>query len=485
MNMLKQLLAITEAKEHKKLVTFSGNVLIIGYGSVGQAILPMILRHVELDPTKITVLELGEHKDLFKTRHPTIKYVAKEIVKSNLDEVLSKHVSSGDYIIDVSLNIDGIAIMTWCLDHEVQYINTSIERWKDEPDETIHTMAERTLYHTHQATRKALGHSEGKATCIATHGANPGLVTHFVKAALIDIAKAMKLDATVPASRQEWAQLAQRTGTKVIHISERDTQVIDVPKIKNEFVNTWSCEGFWAEGRAPAELGWGTHEDPEANVFHHIGGPRNAVYLDRPGVATLVKSWVPIGGSYNGFLVQHSEAVTISEYLSIGEGPQAVYRPTVHYAYNPCDAAIVSVHEFRGRELEMQDAKRIVKDEIVRGIDELGVLLMGHGCNAWWYGSQLGIEEARSLLPHENATSVQVVASLLGAIVWSIKHPKMGYVEPEDLPYDEVLAVAKPYLGPMKSIQSDWTPLEDRNVLYRKPLDKDHPWRFANFKVWS
>jgi len=49
-------------------------------------------------------------------------------------------------------------------------------------------------------------------------------------------------------------------GVKVIHVSERDTQTTTVTKRLNEFVNTWSVEGFHEEGVAPAELGWGTHE---------------------------------------------------------------------------------------------------------------------------------------------------------------------------------------------------------------------------------
>ena len=47
-------------------------------------------------------------------------------------------------------------------------------------------------------------------------------------------------------------------------------------------------------------------------------------------------------------------------------------------------------------------------DDITKGIDELGVLLAGHKKNAYWYGSQLSIEEARSLAPYNNATSLQV-----------------------------------------------------------------------------
>lgn len=472
-----------------KLARLTGRLLMIGYGSVGQAMLPMVLRHIDIDPRKITVLEADDSSELFDERfHGSgIEYIIEEIVEENLDSELSRHVGPGDFLINVSLNIDGIAIVKWCLEHDVMYLDTSIERWRNEPDETITNLADRTLYHSHQMMREATASWKGSgATSVITHGANPGLVSHFTKAALLDVARAMGLRGQVPKSREAWALLMQATGTKVIHISERDTQVIDEPKVQGEFVNTWSCEGFWAEGRAPAELGWGTHEGQvPANGFLHEYGPRNCAYLGQPGVSTLIKSWVPKGGSFNGFLVQHSEAVTISDYFSIGEGPEAQYRPTVHYAYQPCDAALVSVHEFRGRELEMQHVKRVAKNEITTGIDELGVLLLGHGKNAWWYGSQLSIEEARKLLPNESATSVQVVASLLGAMVWALKNPNMGCVEPEELPFEEVLKVAIPYLGTMASVQSDWTPLEDRNILFRKPLNTENPWSFENFRVWS
>jgi homospermidine synthase len=133
----------------------------------------------------------------------------------------------------------------------------------------------------------------------------------------------------------------------------------------------------------------------------------------------------------------------------------------------------------------MQHTTRIAKDEIIGGIDELGVLLMGGEYNAWWYGSQLDINEARELIPHENATSLQVVASMLGAIVWAIKNPKRGMCEPEELPFQEILAVARPYLGPMASVQSDWQPALDRNTLFKGKLDPKNPWQFENFMVFS
>lgn len=475
---------------NKKLARFNGRILLLGFGGVGQTMLPMILRHLAIDPRKVTVLEKDNHLELFHKKYGRsgVKYIIKEVVKDNMENILSQFVKQGDMIINLSLNIDGIEIVTWCLEHGVLYTDTSIERWPDEPDETIPNMADRTLYITHSKIRAVTEPWKNKGpTALVTNGANPGLVSQFTKAALLDIANAMNLDFDVPQSREEWATLMMKTGTKVVHIAERDTQVIDKPKMKGEFVNTWSCEGFWAEGRAPSELGWGTHErSSPVDGYIHREGPGNAAYLKSPGVATLAKSWVPKGGSYNGFVVQHSESVTMSDYFTLtNPDGYPLYRPTVNYVYCPCDAALASVHEFRSRELRIQDKKRIVKTEIVSGIDELGVLLLGHGMNGWWYGSQMSIQEATAVMPGEGPTTIQVVANMLAGIVWMIQNPRMGYVEPEDLPFDFILNLAMPFLGTMASVPTTWTPLGDRSSLFKVDVDPRHPWRFENFRVIS
>jgi homospermidine synthase len=193
-----------------------------------------------------------------------------------------------------------------------------------------------------------------------------------------------------------------------------------------------------------------------------------------------VKSWVPEGGAFNGFLIQHSEAITMSEYFTTEDGS---YRPTVYYAYQPCDAAVLSVHEMRGAEMKFHRRTRIAKNSIVAGRDELGVLLLGHGLNAYWYGSQLTIDEARELIPGENATSIQVGASILGAMTWAFENPENGYTEPEQIPYDFVLKIAKPYLGTVAGVKSDWNPLQDRNSLYKQDFDEANIWSFQNFRV--
>ena len=154
------------------------------------------------------------------------------------------------------------------------------------------------------------------------HGANPGLVSHFTKAALADIADACARGRHVDRRRAgrdraaradgAWNRLAQALGVKVIHISERDTQISDEPKREDEFVNTWSVEGFYEEGVAPAELGWGTHERTlPRRAFTHDRGPRNQICLAHPGCSTWVRSWVPCG-EIVGMVIRHGEAFSIS-----------------------------------------------------------------------------------------------------------------------------------------------------------------------------
>ena len=250
-------------------------------------------------------------------------------------------------------------------------------------------------------------------------------------------------------------------------------------------MNTWSIEGFAGEGCQPAELGWGTHERHwPADAHRHGYGCDSAIYLDRPGAATRVRSWTPLEGPYHGFLITHGEAISIADYLTVREEGRAVYRPTVHYAYHPCDDAVLSLHELAGKGWRLQRERReLGAADIEAGMDELGVLLAGHARNAYWYGSRLAIDQARALCPHNNATSLQTAAGVLGGVVWAMRHPREGIVDPEDMDFREVLDVATPYLGEMAGVFSDWTPLEGRGKLFPEDVDAGDAWQFKNVRV--
>src|SRR5258708_15704977 len=107
------------------------------------------------------------------------------------------------------------------------------------------------------------------------------------------------------------------------------------------------------------------------------------------------------------FLISHGEAITIPDYYTLHKKGKAVYRPTCHFSYHPCDDAVLSMHEYIGNNYRFPPRYRLLRDEISEGMDELGVLLMGHGEGAYWYGSHLTNEDARQLSPYNNPTRPQ------------------------------------------------------------------------------
>ena len=126
------------------------------------------------------------------------------------------------------------------------------------------------------------------------------------------------VEAGNPKSRSDWGELARALGVKVIHIAERDTQASNVPKKPNEFVNTWSVEGFVSEGAQPSELGWGTHEKnfPRDGKRHDFGCLA-AIYLMQPGAATRVRTWTPHGRAFPR-LLHHAWRIDLDRRLLDG-----------------------------------------------------------------------------------------------------------------------------------------------------------------------
>ncbi|HEY7996400.1 MAG TPA: saccharopine dehydrogenase C-terminal domain-containing protein, partial [Steroidobacteraceae bacterium] len=392
--------------------------------------------------------------------------------------------AAGDFLLNVSVDVSSLALIELCQEKGALYLDTCIEPWPGGYTDPTVPAAKRTNYALREEALALRATSERAPTAVLTHGANPGLVSHLVKQALLNIAADTGVDAGAPATRLEWAQLARKLGVKVIHVAERDTQIASKPKQPGEFVNTWSVDGFVSEGCQPAEMGWGTHErNFPRDGKRHDAGSGAAIYLMQPGAATRVRTWTPKAGHFYGFCITHSEAISIADYFTVREGATVAYRPTVHYAYHPSDSAVMSVHELAGRNYLQQERQRILMDEISGGIDELGVLLAGHKKNAYWYGSQLSIGEARQLAPYNNATSLQVCVSVLAGVIWAMENPNLGIVEPDEMDFRRNLEICLPYLGPVVGEYTEWTPLHERERLFPEDLDKGDPWQFKNVRV--
>ena len=474
-------------KQWPVYASWSGPIVMIGFGSIGRGTLPLLLRHIKAERSQYTIIDPSEASKPIADKEG-IAFVKKGLTKQNFKSLLKPYLTKGPgpaLIVNLSVDVGSVDIIKLANETGALYIDTVNEPWPgfyyndkvDNADRTNYKVREQLL-----AVKRKLTNGPTAVSCC---GANPGMVSWFVKQALVDIAQDTKTKFEEPTTREGWAKLMQKLGVKGIHIAERDTQRAKNPKPLDTFVNTWSVEGFISEGLQPAELGWGSHEKkmPEGGR-KFSSGSKAAIFIERPGADTRVRSWVPAIGPQYAYLVTHNEAISLADYFTVKKGAKVTYRPTSHYAYHPSNDAVLSLAEMFGAGGKKQSNIHILEaDEIVDGADQLGVLLYGHKKNAYWYGSTLTIQEARKLAPYQNATGMQVTSAVLAGIIWAIENPKAGVVETEEMDFRRCLEVQSPYLGELSGVYTDWNPLKDRLSLFAEKLDKRDPWQFSNIIV--
>ncbi|MGH6947007.1 MAG: saccharopine dehydrogenase NADP-binding domain-containing protein, partial [Kiloniellales bacterium] len=267
--------------QHKTYVGFDKRLVMLGCGSIGQGVLPLLLRHLGLEPEQITVIAADDF-GVPVAREYGIEHITRPLTRENCHAELQPRLGAGDFLLNLSVDVSSVALIELAREAGALYLDTCIEPWVGGYTDTSLSPSLRSNYALRESALKLK--SGNGPTAVLTHGANPGLVSHFVKQALLDIARDCRHKTAMPSSREDWAKLMQALGVKVIHVAERDTQVSNKPKKVGEFVNTWSIDGFVSEGCQPAEMGWGTHEKLlPYDGAHHDFGCGAAIYLNRPG----------------------------------------------------------------------------------------------------------------------------------------------------------------------------------------------------------
>ena len=470
----------------------TGPIVMIGFGSIGRGTLPLIERHFKFDKSRMVIIDPHPEGDNAKIAEDHgVRFISEAVTKDNYKDLLTPLLTEGEgqgFCVNLSVDTSSLDLMRLCREIDVPYVDTVVEPWLGFYFDTEADNSTRTNYALRETVREEIRKHPGGTTAVSCCGANPGMVSWFVKQALVNLAKDLGMEFEEPAAndREGWAKLMKKAGVKGIHIAERDTQRAKDPKPMETFWNTWSVEGFISEGLQPAELGWGTHETwKPKNAKKHKKGCKSAIYLEQPGANTRVRTWCPTPGAQYGFLVTHNESISIADYFTHrNKKGEVTYRPTCHYAYHPANDAVLSLHEMFGNGGHAQPKMHVLdENELVDGIDELGVLLYGHDKNAYWFGSRLSVEQTRELAPYQNATGLQVTSAVLAGMVWALENPNAGIVEADEMDYERCLEVQLPYLGPVEGHYTDWTPLDDRPGLFPEDIDESDPWQFRNILV--
>src|SRR3984957_18603027 len=220
----------------------TGHIVMIGFGSIGKCALPLIERHFDYDKSRFVVID-PEDKDRKISDERGIRFIHQAVTRDNYRKLLKPLLTEGGgqgFCVNLSVDTSSLDIMEFCREIGVLYIDTVIEPWPGFYFDAKLGPEARSNYALRETLLEARRRSPGGITAVSCCGANPGMVSWFVKQALLDVARDLGVKASEPKSREDWGRLAMTLGVKGIHIAERDTQRSRTPKPPNVFVNTWS-----------------------------------------------------------------------------------------------------------------------------------------------------------------------------------------------------------------------------------------------------
>src|SRR5712664_1861713 len=201
---------------HEVHVKFAGKIVFVGFGSIGQGVLPLILRHIGTSSDRITIVT-AENSGRSEAEQFGVKFVKTALARDNYRQVLGTLLDAGDFLLNLSVDVSSVALIQFAREHGALYLDTCIEPWAGGYTDPSMPVEARSNYHMRLAALKLRKGHEKSPTAVLTHGANPGLVSHLVKQALLNIAKDTGVKTAVPKDRAGWAALSQTLGIKVIH----------------------------------------------------------------------------------------------------------------------------------------------------------------------------------------------------------------------------------------------------------------------------
>lgn len=177
----------------------TGPIVMIGFGSIGRGTLPLIERHFKFDKSRLVVIDPSDaNKKLLDERG--IRFIQEAVTKENYKTLLKPLLTAGDgqgFCVNLSVDTSSVDIMRLCRKLGSLYIDTVIEPW---PGFYVAggDNAKRTNYALRETLLAEKRRKPGGTTAVSCSGANPGMVSWFVKQAVVNLAKDLGIEHSEP-----------------------------------------------------------------------------------------------------------------------------------------------------------------------------------------------------------------------------------------------------------------------------------------------
>lgn len=459
------------------MIKFEGKIVQFGFGAVGKSFYEKLSNEIKFNENKYYVITMNKNEfDSYIGLGGIVSnFITQEITRDNFSIIFGKYLSSGDLLIDFADTVGTREICDWCAENNIMYLNTGEADWP----ENWYSIFNENILKNQIREKHSNNEKTNKYPIVLQHGNNPGLVSHFVKAAIEYIVNTQyKKDRKMRnlIKENKFNEVARILGVKMIHVNDIDLQKVNKNYDNDFLLNTWCIDSFFFEMLSEATVNIGTHEkidfEDECNSIDFEKG-----FLEFKNIAVDKKcrTYYP-DGYFEGFLVPHEETITIAKSLEVEENGKVVYRPTVMFLYSPCDIAkhyfdISKVNNYpnpdpqKPLDCENQNGESIVrgykypkkadimyKEQIMSGTEYVGVLLIGENFDPVWVGNRI---EIPFLYKHkkdsywQTPTITPVSMSALAATCWMINNKdKGGIYFPDDIPdYKYILKIAEKYIS--------------------------------------
>lgn len=459
------------------MIKFEGRIVQFGFGAVGKSFYEKISKEIKFDENKYYVITRDhfEFEAYVNLGGIVSNFIVSEVTRENFGQVFEPYLGSGDLLIDFADTVGTRDICEWCAERNIMYINTGEADW---PDHWYCIFEENELKRELQE-KHAGSETTNKCPIVLQHGNNPGLVSHFVKAAIEYIVNTQfKKDKHLKAliNSGSFNEAARILGIRMIHVNDIDLQEVNDAYSDNMLFSTWCTDSFWFEMLSEATINMGTHEkidfEDECNFIDTEKG-----FLEFKKIAADKKgrTYYP-DGVFEGFLVPHEETVTIAKSLEVKENGKVIYRPTVMFLYSPCTYASnyfkgAKVNEYpepdpeKPMDCENENGRTIIRgyvypenfeivyqEKIASGTEYVGVLLIGENFQPVWVGNRIEVSflyKDKKNSYWQTPTITPVAMSALAAVCWMLKNKEKGGIYfPDDIPdYKSILKTAEKYIS--------------------------------------
>ncbi len=458
------------------MIKFEGRIVQFGFGAVGKSFFEKLPLEIQFNENNYFVIthEETEFPDYVNLGGIVSNFIHKDVDRDNFKEVFGTYLKEGDLLIDFADTVGTRDICEWCAKNNIMYINTGEADWPDHWYSIFEENEKKWDLKKHFKDKDL----ENKYPIVLHHGNNPGLVSHFVKAALEYIVTTQfKKDKELKKLLKEkrFNEIARSIGLAQIHVNDIDLQQVKDDFDKEILINTWCMDSFWFELLSEATLNVGTRENVDFKEDCRF-------YDEEKGYMEFIKlaadkkcaTYYP-GGAFRGHLVPHEETISIAKSLQVEEDGKVIYRPTVAFIYSPCEYAskflnMSKVNDYPNPNPEKPmdceedetsiirgylypEKSQVISHKMIKsGTEYVGVLLIGEKFNPVWVGNRIELSYLNKPKTDHNwqtPTITPVSMSALSAVCWMLKNKNKGgiYFPDEINDYKEIIKTAEKYIS--------------------------------------